>query len=248
MNQVVSFSGGKDSTAMLLMMLERGESIHSVVWFDGGWEFPQMAEHVAEVEKQTGVEVVRLTPARSFDYGMYERPIVARKGPDKGKVHRVGNGWPSPMRRWCTREKLNAMERHWRTCQPAMECIGIADDEQQRVRSSALLRKAGKVRYPLIEWGVTEADALAYCREQGYTWGGLYDIFPRVSCFCCPLQSLSELRKLRRHFPNLWTRMLEMDSRVPGHNRGFHHYATVHDLDGRFADEDRQRELPFAEK
>jgi rubrerythrin len=29
---------------MLLMMLERGESIHSVVWFDTGWEFPQMQD------------------------------------------------------------------------------------------------------------------------------------------------------------------------------------------------------------
>ena len=54
------------------------------------------------------------------------------------------------------------------------------------------------------------------------------------------------MRKLRKHFPDLWARMLEMDSRVPGHNRGFHHYATVHDLERRFADEDRRVELPFA--
>ena len=38
MNNVISLSGGKDSTAMLHMMLERGESIHSVLFFDTGWE------------------------------------------------------------------------------------------------------------------------------------------------------------------------------------------------------------------
>ena len=31
-NNVVSLSGGKDSTAMLHMMLERGDDIHSVVF------------------------------------------------------------------------------------------------------------------------------------------------------------------------------------------------------------------------
>ncbi len=34
MNNVISFSGGKDSTAMLHLMLDRGESIHSVLFFD----------------------------------------------------------------------------------------------------------------------------------------------------------------------------------------------------------------------
>lgn len=45
-SNIVSLSGGKDSTAMLLMMLERGEDIHSVVFFDTGWEFPEMHEHI----------------------------------------------------------------------------------------------------------------------------------------------------------------------------------------------------------
>jgi len=31
MNQIVSLSGGKDSTAMLLMMLEKGEQIDGIV-------------------------------------------------------------------------------------------------------------------------------------------------------------------------------------------------------------------------
>ena len=40
---VVSLSGGKDSTAMLLMLLERGEPVADVVFFDTGWEFPEMS-------------------------------------------------------------------------------------------------------------------------------------------------------------------------------------------------------------
>ena len=60
MNQIVSLSGGKDSTAMLHLMLEKGEPFHSVIFFDTGWEFPQMYEHLDLVEKKTGIEIVRL--------------------------------------------------------------------------------------------------------------------------------------------------------------------------------------------
>ena len=46
---VVSFSGGKDSTAMLLRMIELKEHIDEVVFCDTYKEFPQMYEHIARV-------------------------------------------------------------------------------------------------------------------------------------------------------------------------------------------------------
>ena len=59
---------------------------------------------------------------------------------------------------------------------------------------------------------MTEADCLCYCRERGFDWGGLYDVFRRVSCWCCPLQPLSELRKLYALFPELWQKLRAMDA------------------------------------
>ncbi|GAH74603.1 unnamed protein product [marine sediment metagenome] len=56
----VSFSGGKDSTAMLLRMLELGIPIHEIRYFDSGsWEYPQMREHVDKVEKYIGRPITR---------------------------------------------------------------------------------------------------------------------------------------------------------------------------------------------
>jgi 3'-phosphoadenosine 5'-phosphosulfate sulfotransferase (PAPS reductase)/FAD synthetase len=78
---------------------------------------------------------------------------------------------------------------------------------------------------------------LDYCYEQGYDWEGLYDIFKRVSCWCCPLQSLAELKKLRKHFPDLWKELREMDKRTW---RKFNPDYSVEDLERRFADEDKQ--------
>lgn len=66
--------------------------------------------------------------------------------------------------------------------------IGIAADETRRIR---------ELNYPLVDWGMAEADCLRFCKERGFDWEGLYEIFHRVSCWCCPLQSLDELRKLK---------------------------------------------------
>ncbi|RLI67179.1 MAG: 3'-phosphoadenosine 5'-phosphosulfate sulfotransferase (PAPS reductase)/FAD synthetase [Candidatus Gerdarchaeota archaeon] len=232
-NYVVSLSGGKDSTAMLHWMIERGEKIHSVVFFDTGWEFPAMAAHIELVEQKTGLKVVRLTPPKPFSYWMFNREVVARKGPMKGRVARIGNGWPSPMRRWCTREKVATINRYMKTVENGVSCVGIAADERHREKEQ---------RYPLIEYNKTEADCLNYCKELGYHWGGLYDIFNRVSCYCCPLQKIGDLRKLRRHYPELWETMMQWDMLMPS-NRGFRDYDTVIDLECRFTQEDKQMNL-----
>jgi hypothetical protein len=144
------------------------------------------------------------------------------------------------MRRWCTREKVDALDKQMGM---SVRYIGIAADEAPRTAAATLMSKAYERRYPLIEWDMDEAACLAYCRERGFDWGGLYDIFWRVSCFCCPLQRIGELRNLRRHFPDLWAKMLAWDSEMGSHNRGFKGYDTVHDLEARFANEDCQMHM-----
>ena len=43
---IVSFSGGKDSTAMLLMMIDKGITVDRIICVDTTKEFPQMYEHI----------------------------------------------------------------------------------------------------------------------------------------------------------------------------------------------------------
>lgn len=236
MNNIVSLSGGKDSTAMLEMMLERGESIHSVVYCDmGPWEFPAMHDHIKSVEQQTGIPIVRLKPKWDLVYMLTQKPVIKRGAKE---VYRLGYGWPSAMRRWCTREKINVLHKYLKSIPGVVSCVGMAADETDRIKTSEAKSRKIICRYPLIEYGITEAQALQYCYDKGYTWDGLYQIFDRVSCFCCPLQRLGALRKLRRYFPDLWGQMLDWDSQIyaPG-AFSFRGYKTVHDLEMRFANE-----------
>lgn len=242
-NNIVSLSGGKDSTAMLLMMLERGEPVHSAVFFDTGWEFPGMVEHVKKltdyVFNHYGVKVWTIHPRLPFEYTMIHKPIIARKGPIKGQVHLVGNGWPSVHRRWCTREKIDQLNHFQKTFPGTVSCIGFGADESTRVKK----QKDKTNRYPLVEWNITEADALQYCLDKGFDWGGLYNFFHRVSCFCCPLQRISTLRIMRKHFPDLWGIMLGWDDAMPEHYYKFKEDKSVRDYENRFAEEDRQGDL-----
>lgn len=227
MRNFVSFSGGKDSSALILGMLERNEPIEQAVMFDTGWEFPEMYDHVEKFQKYTGVKVIKLKPKKPFHYWLTERPIVASKGPSKGEVCRIGNGWPSKMRRWCTREKTRAMDYYMRGMSymdiPGVmtKCIGYAADEADRPTPAESF--GWFFRYPLIEWGMTEKDALKYCQSHGFDWGGLYEFMDRVSCFCCPLQPKASLKAVKDNRPDLWALMLKWENEIPeGSNRRFY--------------------------
>lgn len=50
MKHIVSFSGGKDSTAMLLRMLEENMPIDKIIFVDTGKDFPDMLEHIKQVQ------------------------------------------------------------------------------------------------------------------------------------------------------------------------------------------------------
>lgn len=109
MAQILSFSGGKDSTAMLHKMLEKGEQIDEILFFDTSWEWPQMYEHLALVEEKTGRKITRLRPEKPFDYFAFERL------PERTKRIYKGYGWPSIKGRWCTRLKQETMDRYIKT-------------------------------------------------------------------------------------------------------------------------------------
>ncbi|MCK9479288.1 MAG: phosphoadenosine phosphosulfate reductase family protein [Firmicutes bacterium] len=209
---VVSLSGGKDSTAMLLAMLEKNMPIDLILFCDTGLEFPEMYAHLDKLEKFIGRKITRVRAERSFEYYFLHAPIKRRNEAQFcvqfGK-HYTGYGWAGPKMRWCTSVlKDIPRERFLRSLRKEhkiIEYIGIAADETYR-----LLRKRNQKPnhvHPLVDWNMTEADCLKYCYDRGFDWNELYERFSRASCWCCPLQSLSELRKLMHYYPKLWEQL-----------------------------------------
>ena len=46
----VSLSGGKDSSCLLILMIEKGLPIDCVLYAVTGMEFPEMVEHLAKLD------------------------------------------------------------------------------------------------------------------------------------------------------------------------------------------------------
>lgn len=219
---VLSFSGGKDSTALGIEWLTRHRAdpvtypLDEVIYCDTGMEFPAMADHVALLERiftDAGIKFTRIKSEHSFEWHMFDYE-PSRKNPALQGVK--GKSWPTPKVRWCTGELKSRIVSEYlkelSTRFTVIQLIGLAADEEYRLERKN--NQNPNHRHPLVEWGWTGADCLKYCYDLGFDWGGLYDLFGRVSCWCCPLQSLADLRILRKHFPDLWNRLLDMEHRT----------------------------------
>lgn len=237
---VVSFSGGKDSTAMLLRMIEEKMPIDIILYCDTGLEFPEMEAHIDKVEEYIGRKIIRLKAEKDFMYWASEHESVIRsdKIPSilKGTIQK-GYGYPTAMSRWCTKIlKTELIEKYLRNLKKkynVIQYIGIAYDEPKRIKDD--LNKI----YPLFLWKMVEKDCLNFCYARGFDWNGLYEIWDRVSCWCCPLQALEDLRKLKKYRPELWKKLSEMDEKISKTRRpNFQHTKSLTDIERRFEVED----------
>lgn len=230
---VANLSGGKDSTAMVLHMIELGTQIDEVICCDTFKEFPAMYRHIEKVQRvieNAGIKFTALRANETFDYLMFEH-IPNRK--NESLSGKVGYSWAGSLSRWCTSKlKIDVINRYLRKLDKqynVIQYIGIAADEGYRLEREN--NKNEKHIHPLVEWGWAEKDCIRYCYDRGYDWEGLYELFDRVSCWCCPLQPLDDLRILRKHFPELWEELRDMDRRTW---RQFRKDFSVEDLEIRF--------------
>ena len=193
MIHIASFSRGKDSTAMVHKMLEANIPISYLMYFETGWDFLEMEEHIKKVEKNTGIKLIRVRYYRHFEelLSCY--------------------GWPGFNGGWCVACKIKTCKKFIHAFNaPKIQYMGFSADEVKRAKKKTMYETKWKTSYPLIEAKMTAADALSYCRSLGYDWSGLYDIFSRVSCFCCPNGGKTQRRKIQENFPKLekeWQRL-----------------------------------------
>ena len=213
---IVSFSGGKDSTAMLLRMIELKMPIDEIVFADTRLEFPEMYNYIKKVEKYIGRKIT-IVKGDSWDkwfYGEWSR------GKHKGEMR----GFPKVCGvDWCTRElKVKPMSKI-----KGVVYLGIAFDEKHRIQ------KDKKYRYPLIKWGWTEQKCIQYLKKKNLL-NPLYFKFKRLGCWCCPKQNLDSLRVLFKDYPKLWKKLRKMGKDSPIKFRTDY---SVEDLDIKFKKE-----------
>ena len=234
MKFIASCSCGKDSLAMVYKIMEEKLPLDEIVFYDTGMEFKAIYQNWAKLTayaEQRGIKCVTLRPKCPFKYMMFDHPHMSRKD----GVTYYGYSWCGGRCRWGTTEKLKAIDSYCER-EDVICYIGIAADETNRLNKE---RKPYK-RFPLADWGMTEADCLAYCRERGIDWIeyselgrgiDLYDILDRVSCWCCANKNLWELYNIWKYLPTYWEGLCEIQRRT---NRPFKSNQSIFQIQERF--------------
>lgn len=233
---IASVSWGKDSLAMLLLLIAKGCPLNEVLFYDTGMEFRAIYDTRNQMLprlKQLEIKYTELKPKNPFLHDMLERPVESKQ-----KGRHLGYGWCGGLCRWGTTEKQKTMDSYAEE-RNAVVYVGIAADETKRLGKE----KKPYKRHPLAEWGVTEAAALSCCYENGFYWmeNGirLYDVLDRVFCWCCCNKNLRELRNMHRYLPEYWDKLKDLQTKIDRPMKGFYKGEPrgVFELERRFTEE-----------
>ncbi len=187
--QIVAFSGGKDSTALVLRLAELGEDF-SCLFTPTGDELPDLAAHITHIIDRISRPLI-IPP---------NRPLL-----EWMEFHRA---LPNFRMRWCTRQIKIEPCIAWLVQHPGSTLlVGLRADEESRI---GLYGDYATYRYPLREWGWNIGDVRAYLAAQHVT------VPTRTDCALCYGQRLIEWWELWRMYPARFESGVQLEQRY-GH-------------------------------
>lgn len=196
MKYIASISGGQDSTAMTVRMLELGMPLDYIVFCDTGNEFKEMYAYLDRLDvylkNKFNIVITRLKGKHTLET-LVNTPFS--KGKNKGKIR----GLPySSMMSFCTRDlKVQLLNNFARSLKDDVtQYIGYVAREKNRVHVSD--KKYITLEFPLINWQWNEPEVSSYLKEKTL-FNELYNHFSRTGCKFCPKQSLDSWYALYAH-------------------------------------------------
>ena len=205
MRHIVALSGGKDSTAMALVLAE-SEPTLELVFCDTGRELPEVYEYLAKVGTalKKPIKYVQYC-GRDFDWYLREFKYYL----------------PDSRNRWCTKHlKIIPFERYLGK-QDCIVYIGIRADEDRAGNYG--LRREVEYQYPLRDMGIDKEGVLKILSDYRVELPDYYKWRSTGGCWCCPFQRISDWAGLRYFHPELFTRAVddEMESTAAGRQFGW---------------------------
>lgn len=239
---IVSVSGGKDSTAVYLLAMEKGRDFRAV-FADTGNEHPLTYEFISTLHEKTGgpkVETIKADFSKQFaKRRQYILEHWVYDGIDSKHIreaadlfaHPTGNPFldlclirgrfPSSQARFCTSElKVIPMLQLIQPLTkqgPVLQWIGVrADESLARAKMPRWSREDMQRVYsyrPLLSW--TAEDVFALHKRHDLRPNELYfQGMSRVGCMPCIHARKSELGEIARRFPEHIERIAEWERLV----------------------------------
>ena len=193
MRHIVCISGGKDSTAMALLLKKIKKLDIETIFCDTGRELPEVYTFLDNVEKILKQPIKRISfCGRDFDWYLKENNFFL----------------PSASARWCTRLlKIIPFERFVGNKQEVVVSIGIRADEK---REGNYGNKSNiHYEYPLVTNNLALKDVKDILKMYGVVLPTFYNWRTTGGCWCCPFQRINDWRGLKKFHPSLFQKSLE---------------------------------------
>lgn len=189
---IVALSGGKDSTAMALRLMEIEPRDYQFVCTPTGNELPEMISHWLRLGELLGKPILPVTSGMSLG-GLIKRQTML----------------PNHRARWCTRMlKLEPYYRWLAEQRPAVSYVGLRADEGDRAGMDFPDANGITMRFPMKEWGWNEEHVWSYLEQRGVK------IPARTDCAWCYHQTLGEWWRLWNLHPALYQEAIDMEESV----------------------------------
>ena len=217
----MSWSGGKDSTATIILAHEMGIQISGIVFAEVMYdrfrkisgENPVMMDFIYRAEEKFqdwGFPVYHLRSDKTDYLTIFHHVIQrARKHPENtGKLHGFPYAGNCTVRRDC---KLAVIDKFLRERFPDCHMhVGICSDEERRLQR---LYKAPGRSSLLSQYGYTQKMTTDLCRSYGLL-SPAYDIFgcSRGGCWMCEFAKMKEHQLIKDSMPDVWEEFVSLES------------------------------------
>lgn len=203
---VVSLSGGKDSAALAIYLLQNYPEIPAeYIFCDTGCELPETYDYLDRMETVLGAEIVRLNALDLL--GVKKK--AGRTPFDVWLQEVYGDFLPSPQARWCTRVlKIKPFEAYIGDDR-AFSYIGIRGDEDRDgyvAKKPPVFSEQPNIVpvYPFKDDAIHYADVRRILVQAGVGFPDYYRWRTRSGCYFCFYQQIGEWQRLRIEHPDLF--------------------------------------------
>jgi len=187
----VSYSGGKDSLATLLVVMKTFKKL-PILYIDTGLEFPSTEKNVCDVQARYDLDCIRIEAGDEFWSGF------------------DANGPPARDNRWCCRAaKLEPLRRHIE--QNHGEIVSFIGQRKYESFSRMKNPRVWRNSYvqnqvcmaPIHTW--TALHVWLYIFREKAPFNDLYQHgVDRIGCYMCPASDMGVLERIKTIHPELW--------------------------------------------
>ena len=194
MKAYLSFGGGVDSTALMLLLLDESREFETIFVNHGG-DYPETYAYI-EYLRQQGYTITEIKPDVSwkghfsdiYEYFFFHKSI------------------PFINFRICTDKfKIRPFNKYIQ--KPCVVYLAFDAQEKKRVRKRRV--KGITYEYPLIERGLTRNDCKQLIRNHSLK------IPPKSGCYFCPFQTKKEWKTLMVTHPSLFKKAVALENNSP---------------------------------